>query len=173
MGFSDYIPLRVHTEYGEGVSGAEDYWERLSETGIKGIGIVDNNFYGAYDFYKHLKDRFKVIIGAEINKPFNGIVFFENEKGYRNFSRILSGLAFDKEGLIFIVFDIKDYEKLNFEGVPVYYGVQYPEQYYPSSLKIVAVPKILYSRKEDVFLFSVMKAIREKRIYKSLICDEG
>lgn len=168
-GYSNYIPLRVHTEYGEGSSGCEDYAVRLSEIGAGAIGIVDNNFYGSYEFYRFFNDSgIELIIGAEIEKPFKSIVFFENEKGFKNYSRLLSGMDFENEGLLFIVFDIKTYEALNCEGIPVYYGLEHPHSFFPEGLKIIAVPKILYTRKEDLYLHSVIDAIRRKSIFKVL-----
>ncbi len=43
MEIINYIPLRVHTEYGDGSSGYEEYIGRVLELGIGGIGIVDKN----------------------------------------------------------------------------------------------------------------------------------
>ncbi len=172
MGYSNYIPLRVHTEYGAGSSSCEEYAVRISEIGSYAIGIVDNNFYGACDFYSFFKDKgFKLITGAEVEKPFKCIVYFENEKGYINYSRLLSDKDFEKEGLIFIVFDIRNYEKLNNENVPVYYGVEHPDSFYPEGVKIIAVPKILYARKEDIYIHSIIDSIRQKRIFKVLNID--
>lgn len=172
MGYSNYIPLRVHTEYGIGSSGCEDYAARLFEIGSNGIGIVDDNFYGVYEFYKFFKNTgIKLIIGAEIEKPLRAIVFFENEIGFKNYSRLVSDMDSGIDGLLFIVFDTKNYEKLKNKGIPVYYGLEHPESFFPDNVRKIAVPKILYARKEDIYIHSIIDSIKNKKIFKILNMD--
>jgi len=161
---SDFAPLRVHTEYGRGGSSIKEYITLAKLWGYRGIGIVDDNFYGVNELFLHSEEEgVKPIIGAEMDGL---IIFVKDRRGFENYSRFLSGVKAGLEGLCVVVFDIDRYRYLKEKEIDVYFGIETPEFFIPEGVKPVAVPPIYYASAEDVFLYSMLSAIRKGSIYQ-------
>lgn len=112
-----YIPLYVKTENSllKSMIRIPDLIAYAKEHHLKALAIVDDNLYGAYEFYKAcLQADIKPIIGLEITLEQNKILLYcENEEGYSHLIQLatiqserevdLSDLSKHSEGLLCIV----------------------------------------------------------------------
>ncbi len=106
----NFTHLHVHTEYSllDGASKIKELIHHTKELGMDSIAITDHGvMYGVIDFYKAAKaEGIKPIIGCEVyvapgsrfdrelgkgeNRYYHLVLLAENDKGYRNLTKIVS-----------------------------------------------------------------------------------
>lgn len=113
-----YINLKVYTDYTllEGVGKISDYVKKVSELGLKGLGLVDKSMCSAMKMYNLCKkNNINLLMGLTVfvygvkrEGKYILTLYAKGEKGYKELVN-LSSLSYRKKGVL----DISDISKCN------------------------------------------------------------
>ncbi|MDD3241619.1 MAG: DNA polymerase III subunit alpha [Bacilli bacterium] len=177
-----YTPLYIKSNYSllSSLIKIDDLIVFAKTNNISSLALVDNNLYGAMEFYKKCKsNNIKPIIGLEINMDNNIILLYaKNYDGYINLLKLstiqserivkLEDLELYKDNLILIIIN----NDIDISNIDKYYSYSNFNQYnevVKKSNKIVYLNKILYLKKEDSEYLKYLYMIRDSKTIADIV----
>ncbi|MEO0160686.1 MAG: PHP domain-containing protein [candidate division WOR-3 bacterium] len=178
-----YIPILYHSNYGRGGSDFKTLFETLKDYQIPACGIVDDAFFGLYEFLTRAKEYgIKPLIGARVTvsgdqnrdpeKKFAIYLFIKNRIGYTNLCSILTRHAFQMldtnfiknhaAGLILITNAVPALEEFASAFAGQYYLLLPGASYMPDKkVPVVGANEIFYVKPQEKVIYRLLSKIKK------------